>query len=171
MHAREGVSNLVIRAGLRIAILLGLMIAAPAAAFCEYRGQLYAETTVQQEFADAQWVMRGRLVSVIDFLEEPYFPGTLYRLEVLQAFKGRPQRYIDLYTHRSSGGFYVHGRPDEPIGAEWLLFLNPGRWDSREDPLAARGATWVNYNCGQSRLWSQVPTADRNLLRRLARGA
>jgi hypothetical protein len=158
-----------VRLAARIAALVALMAAVPASAFCEYRGQLYARTTIQQEYGDARWVVRARLLSVTDFFEDRYFPGTLYRLQVLETFKGNPPRNISLYTHRSSGGFYIYGRPDEPIGAEWLLFLNPGRWAAAENPPAARGATSVNYSCGQSRLWSAVQNSDRELLRRVSR--
>jgi hypothetical protein len=168
MYAGKGVNNSAIRLASRLACFVTFAIAAPASAFCEYRGQLYAETTIQQEFADSRWVVRARLVSVTEFREERYFPGTLYRLEVVETFKGSPPRDISLYTQRNSGGFYLYGRPDEPIGAEWLLFLNPGQWGAPDDPPAARGATWVNYACGQSRMWSAVPSADRQLLRRAA---
>ena len=98
---------------------------------------------------------------------------TTYNLEVLQVYKGSPSKRLRFFTYRDSGGFYMD-RPwvDLPaghdIGGEYLLFLDllPA-W--RGAPRAAKGAVFVNYNCGVSARWDDVRKADRLLLARLAR--
>jgi len=45
--------------------------------------------------------------------------------------------------------------------------LNSGE-HRRGDPPAARGALWVNYNCGQSQPWSALSRADIERLEALS---
>lgn len=57
------------------------------------------------------------------------------------------------------------GLPD--LAGEYLLFLEP--YPAGADlPPAARGAVFVNYNCGQSKEWTQVSPAERRELETLA---
>lgn len=156
---------------------LTAMCASPASALCSYKGVDNAQTTVAQEYADSQWVVRARVISAKDGTVEQGKPDegmtyTRYRLEVVHAFKGRPPHRLRFFTERNSGGFYMD-RAWEPLprghdlGSEYLLFLNPipaftGR------PTAAVGAAFVNYSCGQSRAWSSVTRPSRHLLNRLS---
>lgn len=156
---------------------LAAMCASPASALCSYKGVDDARTTVAQEFADARWVVRARVISATDGTVEQGKPDegmtyTRYRLEVVRAFKGRPPHRFGFFTERNSGGFYMD-RDWVPLprghdlGGEYLLFLNPipvftGR------PTAAVGAAFVNYSCGQSRAWSSVSRPSQELLNRLS---
>lgn len=153
-------------------------LAGRAESLCIYRGADNVRTTVRQEFADSRWVVRARVVAARNGEaaaggEEAGERWTLYRLRVLRAYKGRVPRSITFFTTRDSGGFYMD-RPwvrlpaGHDIGGDYLLFLNPIPF-YRGRPAAARGATFVNYNCGQSRRWSEVPAADRRLLETLSR--
>ena len=151
-----------------IAATLSLTVAPAAQAVCIYRGELYARTTVQQEFADAPLVVRARLLSAVsggptDDLD----PWTVYRLEVFSTFKGDPPREISVFTERNSGGFYMDRGGEGPdIGQEYLLFLQP-RDSARPTPAAGRGAMVVNYSCGRSGRWQDVDRAARSELRLL----
>lgn len=161
------------------AALVGTAVGSPAAALCSYNGVDNARTTVAQEFADSRWVVRARVLSGKDGTVEQGKPDegmgwTLYRFAVVETFKGSPPERIRFFTERNSGGFYMDRAwvplpKGHDIGGEYLLFLNPidsylGR------PEAAAGATFVNYSCGQSGVWSSVPRSSRRLLMRLARG-
>lgn len=98
---------------------------------------------------------------------------TLYRLAVVHTFKGSPPHRIRFFTERNSGGFYMDRNwvplpKGHDIGGEYLLFLNPiTPYNGR--PNAAAGTFFVNYSCGQSRVWSAVPKFSRRLLMRLSR--
>jgi hypothetical protein len=156
-----------------IVTLAGLPLEEARAA-CSYRGTLYATTSLAEEFRDSQWAVRARLLSASDNpsrreVEEGLeAPWTIYRLQLLRAYKGRVPRTITFFTGRDSGGFYMDrpwAGPD--IGGEYLLFLNPIA-PHPELPREARGAVFVNYACGQSRPWQEVDEADRQELERLA---
>lgn len=152
-----------------IAALLSLAPLTSAKALCVYRGDLYARTTSDQEFADARWVVKARVLSAINGGGTgDVEPWTLYRLEILTTFKGALPERFTLFTERNSGGFYLDragGRPD--VGADYLLFLNPLD-RSAGAPEAARGAVKVNYSCGRSRPWAEVGAAEIQLLETLA---
>ena len=161
----------------RIWLIVGLIAVAPAPAkaLCIYRGVDNARTSLEQEFRDSRWVVRARVVSAqshwpSDDDESESEPWTLYRLEVVQSYKGVLPRRFTFFTGRHSGGFYMDrdgGAPD--VGGEYLLFLV--RYPrSRTDPPAARRALWVNYSCGQSRPWREVTGDERRRLLGLARG-
>ncbi|HEV2748469.1 MAG TPA: hypothetical protein VGW34_14380 [Allosphingosinicella sp.] len=152
-----------------MAVALLLVIAAPARALCIYEGVDHARTTIEQEFADSRWVVRARVVSRIDHRRENDEPWTLYRLQIVQAFKGSPPPRITYFTLRNSGGFYLDrpwfGRDSRSdVGTEWLLFLNPYTLNYP----AAEGATEVNYNCGQSKRWEEATLLERQRLQQLA---
>lgn len=145
----------------------------PANSLCIYAGVDNAKTTMREEFHDSRWVVRARVLSARDHWPSEGDSWTLYRLKVLHAYKGRLPRTFTFFTDRDSGGFFMD-RPWVPlpkghdIGGEYLLFLNP--WThSRGDPAASVGATFVNYSCGQSRLWSKVDSVSRRSLDRFTR--
>lgn len=127
---------------------------------------------MQQEFRDSRWVVRARVTSADDHWSDEEESWTLYRLTVVQSFKGKLPRHFTFFTERNSGGFYMD-RPwvalpkGHDIGGEYLLFLNPLP-HYRGRPAVSAGATFVNYSCGQSRPWSEVSGSSRRLLERLA---
>jgi hypothetical protein len=142
------------------------LAAAPAHALC-------SGATVQQEFREADVVVRARLVSELNaWNDEPSASYrarwgdsgsvVLYGLRVAEVFKGAPASRISLFEERNSGAFYLDADKD------YLLFLNyirpyPGR------PTAAPGAVDVRYACGQSKPWNEVRPGDLATLRRIAR--
>lgn len=140
------------------AYLMASIAATPAHALCVYDGQLYAKTTVAQEFRDARWVVVARVER-----EDVHYGGAsnwiIYRLRTVKPFKGAPAKRPRLFTFQDSGGFY----PD--VGADYLLFLNP---PSPEVPSSLGSVVEVNYACGQSRPWRDLSSADRRILTRLA---
>lgn len=151
-----------------IAALLSLVPLTSAQALCIYRGDLNARTTLAQEFADSDRVVKARVISATNGGGEAdggYW--TLYRLETVRPFKGAMPDRFDLYTERNSGGFYLDrdgGGPD--VGGDYLLFLTPLEPSNR--PEAARRAFRVNYSCGQSRRWAEVEAAETLTLELLA---
>lgn len=155
--------------GSRTAIIVAafaLLTKCPANAVCIYKGQMYAKTTLSQEFSDSKWVVRAK-VTAADNHWSDYLggdnPWTIYHLRVLASFKGELPATIELFTYRDSGGFYLDKGAKADIGGEYLLFLNPVSQDL-EVPAVARSATVVNYSCGQSRAWTDVNNADREEL-------
>lgn len=144
-----------------LALAASLACVAPAHALCIYDGELYAKTTLSQEFRDSAIVVRGKVVSSKDMWPwgEDEEWGTVYKIEVEQTYKGAPPPVLTFLTERNSGGFYLDD------GVEYLLFLTP--WDRTDRWMkVAPGAYGVNYNCGQSRPWAEVPTAERTRLGR-----
>ncbi len=136
-----------------------------AKALCIYNGELYAKTTMAQEFADSRWVVRARVVSETnswtDARIDDEAPWTTYRIEVLEAFKGDPPRTMTVFTWNDSGGFYLGPKNGEPrnLYAEYLLFLNPTKRFT-DAPPEASGTAMVNYNCGQSKPWILLTAED-----------
>ena len=154
-----------------------LLTPASAEALCIYRGVDNARTSLRQEYADARWVVRARVLGATDGvveagLSDAGLPWTVYRLQVVRSYKGELPQQITYFTMRDSGGFYMD-RPWVPlpqghdIGGEYLLFLNPIP-SYRGQPRAERGAALVNYNCGQSRPWREVSAASRRVLASLS---
>jgi hypothetical protein len=157
--------------------LLLICFDAAANAVCYYKGEWNKRTTLREEYVDSKWVARVRVLSAIDGVVEPGKPDagmswTVYRLKVVERFKGRPPGEIKFFTDRNSGGFYMD-RPWVPlprghdVGGEYLLFLNPIEPHPHR-PSASAAAAFVNYSCGQSREWRQVSRESRLLLRKLA---
>lgn len=143
-----------------------LTTAASAEALCIYRGVDNARTSLRQEYADARWVVRARVLSATRGVVEAGMPDAgmlwiVYRLQVVRSYKQEPPQQITFYTMRNSGGFYMD------IGGDYLLFLNPIP-PHQGQPRAERGAAFVNYNCGQSRPWREVSAASRRLLASLS---
>lgn len=160
------------------AAFISASMATPAAALCSYKGADNARTTIGEEFADARWVVRARVISAVDGVVEQGKPDagmawTSYRLAVVHSYKGPAPNRLKFYTERNSGGFYM-GRAWMPlpaghdVGSDYLLFLNPIP-AYRGRPAAAVGAAFVNYSCGQSKRWSVVPNSSRRFLEQLSR--
>jgi len=79
-----------------------------------------------------------------------------------------PPKQLRFFTTRDSGGFYmdrawVRLPAGHDIGGEYLLFLNPLAPDPGL-PKISNGAVFVNYNCGVSGPWKNVPVASRRKL-------
>ncbi|HEX4197841.1 MAG TPA: hypothetical protein VHZ26_10395 [Caulobacteraceae bacterium] len=146
----------------------------PAHALCIYNGVNNAKTTIAEEFKDSIWVIRGKVLAASDHVSDDDESWTLYRIEVLHAYKGHPPKTLPFFTFRDSGGFYMD-RPwarlpaGHDVGGDYLLFLNP--LPIRNDfPPQARDASFVNYSCGVSGPWPSVSLSDRNLLSALEQG-
>jgi len=139
------------------------LLSSHAGAVCYHNGQLYAKTTLEQEFREARWVVRAKVISATDWSDNGVH-GTLYRLEVITAFKGSMSHKFLFSTERNSGGFYLDRGSKPDIGGEYLLFLVPNPTHAA-GPQSVRSALWVNYACGQSRSWRDVdPIAESKLL-------
>jgi hypothetical protein len=146
-----------------------LAVASGANAFCLYHGVDNAKTTLAQEFRDAKWVVRARAISGDYHWANAGDLWTLYHLTIIRSYKGRAPVHLALFTWRDSGGFYLDGKEAAPdFDHDYLLFLTPAI-RRRGDPLAMRGAMWVNYECGQSRPWSRVSRADAVRLQAMSR--
>ncbi len=166
------IENVAFATGMR-AIVLPVVLAlsalgSSAHALCIYKGELYAETSVSQEFEDARWVVKAKVLSATDHFIEGEEPWTEYQLEVQNAFKGTPPRRLRFFTFRNSGGFYLDRGQEHDLGGEYLLFLNPTA-SSSAIPAAASGTVSVNYSCGVSARWSSVTSGARADLLRLRR--
>jgi|TARA_R110002051_G_scaffold139896_1_gene212626 hypothetical protein len=154
---------------LSFALALALSaLGSSAHALCIYKGELYAETSLSQEFEDSRWVVKAKVLSATDHFIEGEEPWTEYQLEVQNAFKGTPPRQLRFFTFRNSGGFYLDRGREHDLGGEYLLFLNPTA-SSPEIPAAASGTVSVNYSCGVSRLWNGVTSGAQTELLRLRR--
>ncbi len=140
-----------------------------AHALCSYKGKMYAKTMLSEEFHDARWVVRVRLIAADDHWSDEDDSWTLYHLQVLAAYKGKPPLRVDMFTYRDSGGFYLDKGMGHDLGGDYLLFLRPyGSTDQM--PAQARHAMEVNYSCGQSQEWSKVTPAQQQRLEVLAAG-
>ena len=64
------------------AIAVALSVAS-AKAVCTYHGKMYAKTTLAQEFADSQWVVRVRVVAADDHWSDEEDSWTIYHLQVV----------------------------------------------------------------------------------------
>lgn len=147
--------------------VVGLVIALAgtrADAFCFYNGKLYAKTTVRQEFRDAKWVVRAKVLRAHD---DPDRPFTTYALSVVKSYKGSPPKPLTFFTMRDSGGFYLDTDAGHDIGGEYLLFLQPNV-RHKGDPHGIVGTVSANYNCGQSKPWREVARSELRELRRLS---
>jgi hypothetical protein len=150
----------------RLLLLPLLFSAYNAQAFCSYGGRLYARTTAAQEYDDARWVVRARVIGGKDW-ETADTNGTLYRLRPIETFKGKLPASFSLSTERNSGGFYLDGASGRhDVGGDYLLFLNSAQAGS-VGPPSVRSALRINYSCGQSRPWREVSPSAQTTLRRL----
>lgn len=152
---------------LSIALAVALStLGSSAHALCIYKGELYAQPTVSQEFQDSRWVVKAKVLAATDHFVEGEDPWTEYQLEVQHAYKGSPPERLRFFTFRNSGGFYLDRGPEHDVGGEYLLFLNPTTI-SPAIPAAVGGTVSVNYSCGVSGLWSSVTSGARTELLRL----
>lgn len=145
--------------------LVALAATAPAHALCFYtKADFYAGkdrsyTTVPQEFRDAKWVVRAKVLSAVYHQADGRTDSwTLYRLRILQTLKGRPVTALRLFTYRDSGGFYLDKGNGPDLGTDYLLFLVP---PSQTLPPGLGRVTQINFNCGQSKPWRETSAADR----------
>ena len=128
-----------------------------------------AKTTIAQEFTDSRWVVRAHVVSVDYHWSDEDESWALYRLKIVKSYKGQLRTRFTFFTERNSGGFYMDGDGGGPdLDRDYLLFLTP-RPFPRSDPPAAKGALWINYNCGQSKVWSEVTASEAAELVMLSR--
>ena len=143
-----------------------LTVASPARALCIYHGVDNARTTLAQEFRDSRWVVRAHVMSADYHWSDEDESWTLYRLKVVQSYKGKLSNRSTFFTGRNSGGFYMDKDSGPDLDGDYLLFLV--RLPRPSDPPAASKALWVNYNCGQSKPWAEVSKNDLRQLRSLA---
>lgn len=144
-----------------LACLAAAVVATPAEALCVYNRQLYARTTIPQEFRDSKWVIRGRIERERRHYSDADESWFVYDVRPVKSFKGGPKSRFRLFTYLDSGGF----QPD--VGIDYLLFLDPPMQDQTR---GARGVVEINFSCGQSRPWREISAVDRRLLARLAMG-
>jgi hypothetical protein len=153
-----------------------VLVSSPAAAFCSYNGVNNAKTTIAQEFRDSKWVVRARVLSAVDGITDQGpdkgMAYTVYRLRVVRAYRGQPPTRLKFFTERDSGAFYMDRAwvplpRGHDVGTDYLLFLNPIE-PFRGEPSVQKGSVFVNYSCGQSKRWSEVPQASRRLLESLS---
>lgn len=86
-----------------LGLIAGMMFASSAQALCIYHGQMNAKTTVGQEFADSQWVVRVKLIAAEDHWSDEEDSWTAYHLQVMAAFQGQasgPHRHVHLSRQR-----------------------------------------------------------------------
>lgn len=138
-----------------LAVAALLVSAAPAHALCSYHGELYGKSTLQRELDESPLVVKATVID--ERWMQPWGEngeaGSLYTLRVDQAFKGNTAQTITYFTERNSGGFYLDN------GQTYLLFLSASHRTIWRPHVG--NAYRVNYNCGQSRPWAEVPAADR----------
>lgn len=146
-------------------VVLTALVASPASALC-------SGAPLRQEFREADVVVRATLVSELDVWDDEPSASfrtqwgdsanvVLYRLKVLETFKGRPGSRIRFFEERNSGAFYLD------VDKEYLLFLNYIR-PYKGRPAAADGAVEVRYACGQSKPWREVQPATLEAIRALS---
>lgn len=154
----------------RLVLIAGLMavLPSPVRAICYYKGRFSATTTIAQEFYDARWVVRARVLSA-HYNWSVGAGWTSYRLRVIRGYKGQMPATFTFFTTRDSGGFYMDkGMTTPDRSQDYLLFLVPYPRNS-DHPAESRGAYWVNYNCGRSQPWRRLMPGQRRLLDHLAR--
>lgn len=142
-----------------------MLPATPVAAFCSYRNTLYYKTTLAEEFRDARWVVKAKVEAADDHWANSGDSWTIYKVRVLTRYKGPPARTLRLFTFRDSGGFYLDKGMVPNLDADYLLFLDPA---TQTLPRGVRGVVEVNYECGQSKSWTEMSPVQRRALTQLA---
>lgn len=90
------------------AVTAGLLLTASSSlALCSYKGKMYAKTTLAEEFRDSKWVARVKVLAADSHSSDVDESWSLYHVQVLTAFKGRPPLRLAVFTYRDSGGFYL----------------------------------------------------------------
>ncbi|QHD70612.1 hypothetical protein GS397_26220 (plasmid) [Sphingobium yanoikuyae] len=129
-----------------------------------------AKTSITREFHDSKWVVRAHVVSADYHWSDEGESWTLYRLKVVKSYKGNLQTRFTFFTERNSGGFYMDGAGGTPdFDRDYLLFLVSGGRSKADRPFA-KDAPWVNYNCGQSKVWEEVTAHEAAELVALSQG-
>ena len=147
-----------------------LLWSVPASALCTYHGVDNAKPSLTQEFHDSKWVVRARVVSADYHWSDEDESWTLYRLKVVKSYKGKLRTRFTFFTERNSGGFYMDGAGGVPdLDRGYLLFLASDGWSKAGRPFA-KDALWVNYNCGQSKVWNEVTAREAAQLVALSQG-
>jgi hypothetical protein len=106
---------------------------------------VYRNPSVPAEFKSAAFVITGRVTSARN-ISEPDDPEgyawTIYTVQVLETFKGGPQRTIRLLSENSSGRFSMD------TGESYLLFVS----HSQTAEMAGQERLPLDYvdNCGNS---------------------
>lgn len=151
------------RRGAAILALSSIGFATSAQALCTYKGELYAQTTIEQEFNDAKLVVKATVLACRDktFSDEDETDGVFCSVRIEKTFKGRSKKSLSYFSARNSGGFYLD------IGDEYLLFLDPAA--ATDWAKFAPNSVVVNYNCGQSQAWSKVSSRDKDRLNALSK--
>jgi hypothetical protein len=155
---------------LAIFVVSGAIVGAlanPCFALCIYNGRLYAKTTIAQEVRDSKWVVRAKLISADNHWSDEDDSWTLYHVQTIRSYKGRAPHRLAVFTYRDSGGFYLDKGTSNDLGGEYLLFLIPA---IQKLPPSARGASQVNYSCGQSKPWAEVTEPQAQALAALPQG-
>lgn len=133
---------------------------------------LCSGATVDQEYREADVVVRATVTSSMRLDDDEPTPAVtarwgenpyveLHRLRVTKVFKGRPGPTINLFQEVTSARFPVD------LAGDYLIFLNYHRPHAGRGS-AARGAMYVRYACGQSKLWREVRPADLSRLRAIS---
>lgn len=135
-----------------------LLTALSSHALCSYKGKMYAKTTLAEEYRDSKWVVHVKVLAADQHWSDVDDSWTLYRVQVLTAYKGKPPLQLSVFTYRDSGGFYLDKGMYPDLGGDYLLFLTS---TSSSVPAAARNATEVNYSCGQSKQWSALNPPEK----------
>lgn len=139
------------------AIVPFALIGSPVQALC-------SGASADQEYRQADVVVRATVASSMRLKDDEPTPAVsarwgdnpyveLHRLRVIRIFKGRPGPAINLFQEVDSGRFPID------LAGDYLIFLNYHR-PHRGRGSAARGAMYVRYACGQSKLWRDVRPAD-----------
>ena len=71
-----------------------------AHALCSDKGQMYAKTTIAEEFADSKCVVRAKVLAAADHWSDEDESWTIYQVQVLTAFKGNPRSRMQMFTDR-----------------------------------------------------------------------
>jgi hypothetical protein len=145
--------------------LLLLLLPTPAFALC-------STAELEQDFREADVIVRARSVAetrVADDELSPsfrarwgdYSPVVLYRLRVVEVFKGRPGPTINFFQQVDSGRF------DVDLGKEYLIFLRYYRPYPGSGSII-RGAMYVKHTCGQTQAWAEVSRGELAAVRELS---
>ncbi|MDR0274030.1 MAG: hypothetical protein LBI48_01550 [Burkholderiaceae bacterium] len=139
-----------VRCGTALAFGLGLLAAAglcsgPAAAACQRQDSAAAKVwrpSVKDEFAASQYVVEG-VVQAEKTALGPSAPPlmTLYTVQVLRSFKGKPGKTIVLTSKHTSERFPMS------VGTKYLLFVQK---ELISDSGRAASLHWYVYDCGNS---------------------
>jgi hypothetical protein len=152
----------------KFGLVLVMVAISPASyALCWESGEgstaVYRNPSVPAEFKSAASVITGRVLGGRNISEpdDPQgFAWTVYTVQVLKTFKGRPQRMIQLLSENTSARFPMD------IGKTYLLFVS----QSQVAEMAGQERLPTKYidNCGNSAP-AEDATSAVNLVRELSK--